>query len=52
LNISISPSGEYFAISTSDGNVHIRPIQKNQQTSTSKKPIAKFKACNEFSIAK
>nr|CAD2179558.1 unnamed protein product [Meloidogyne enterolobii] len=52
LNISISPSGEYFAVSTSDGNVHIRPIQKNQQTSTSKKPIAKFKACNEFSIAK
>uniref|UniRef100_A0A1I8B4G2 Mcl1_mid domain-containing protein n=1 Tax=Meloidogyne hapla TaxID=6305 RepID=A0A1I8B4G2_MELHA len=52
LNISISPNGEYFAISTSDGNVHIRSIQKNPQTSASKKPVAKFKACNEFSIAK
>ncbi|KAF7637747.1 Mcl1_mid domain-containing protein [Meloidogyne graminicola] len=49
LNISISPNGEHFAISTSDGNVHIRSTMKNSQA---KKPIAKFKACNEFSISK
>ena len=46
-NISISPNGEYFSLSTSDGYVQIRPTLKTSQSA--KKPITKFKVCDQFS---
>ncbi|KAI1729560.1 minichromosome loss protein, mcl1, middle region domain-containing protein [Ditylenchus destructor] len=45
VNISIDPKSLFFAVSTADGNVHIRTILKD---ANARKPIATFKCCSKF----
>ncbi|KAI1721039.1 minichromosome loss protein, mcl1, middle region domain-containing protein [Ditylenchus destructor] len=46
VNISVDPKSLFFAVSTADGNVHIRTIVKDTNI---RKPIAVFKCCSKFS---
>lgn len=43
-NVSIDPKGVFFSISTANGMVQFRTIEKSQKT-----PIFQFKACSPFS---